>query len=84
MPKNRVLQARITSDTHEKLTEKCSKLGCSITDYVTSVLNESFDDDSSDIEPEPHLRSIGKIIKVIPTPTIEFIPELRNVRVIND
>jgi len=29
-------------DTHEKLTEKCDTLGCSITDYVIDVLNDSF------------------------------------------
>ena len=43
--KNRVLQARITDDTHEKLTEKCSELGCSITDYVTGVLDSSFNEE---------------------------------------
>jgi len=43
MPKSRVLHARITDDTHEKLTEKCSELGCSITDYVISILDNSFE-----------------------------------------
>ena len=71
MHKNRVLHARITDDTHDKLTKKCDELGCSITDYVVSVLDSSFDEEPSDIEPEPK-------------PTIEVIPELRNVRVIND
>lgn len=84
MPKNHVLHARITDDTHEKLTRVCSELGCSITDYVTAVLDESFDQESNDTEYEPKLRTEGKIIKVIPTPTIELIPELRNVSVVND
>jgi antitoxin component of RelBE/YafQ-DinJ toxin-antitoxin module len=44
MPKNRVLHASITDDTHEKLTRVCSEIGCSITDYVTSVLDKSFED----------------------------------------
>jgi hypothetical protein len=52
MPKSRVLHARITDDTHEKLTEKCSEIGCSITDYVVSVLDNSFEE-SNDVEPEP-------------------------------
>ncbi len=52
MPKSRVLHARITDDTHEKLTEKCSELGCSITDYVVSVLDNSFEE-PDDTEPKP-------------------------------
>ena len=63
MPKNRVLHARITDDTHERLTQKCSELGCSITDYVTSVLDDSFDQ-----EPVEE-----------PKPTVEIISELQNV-----
>ena len=62
VPKNHVLQARITDDTHEKLTEKCSELGCSITDYVTSVLDESFED-STGMEP-PMPRSQGIVKKI--------------------
>ena len=53
VPKNRVLHARITDDIHEKLTRVCSELGCSITDYVTSVLDDSFDQEPSQIKPEP-------------------------------
>ena len=51
VPKNRVLHARITDDTHEKLTRVCSELDCSITDYVTSVLDSSFDEEPVQIEP---------------------------------
>jgi hypothetical protein len=50
MPKSRVLHARITDEIHEKLSQKCDTLGCSITDYVTSVLDNSFE---SDTEPKP-------------------------------
>ena len=91
VPKNRVLQARITDDTHEKLTEKCSELGCSITDYVIGVLDNSFEEENQDLKiqveeiNEPsNVRTVGKVIKVIPIPTIEIMPELRNIRVIND
>jgi hypothetical protein len=62
MPKTRVLQARITDDTHEKLTEKCSELGCSITDYVTSVLNESFEDSGGMEQTMPRSQGIVKKI----------------------
>ena len=51
--KNRVLQARITDDTYEKLTRVCSELDCSITDYVVYVLDNSFKE-SRDIEPKPN------------------------------
>jgi len=47
VPKNCVLQARITDDTHEKLTRICSGLDCSVTDYVIGVLDESFEDSTS-------------------------------------
>ena len=82
MPKNRVLHARITDDTHEKLTEKCSELGCSVTDYVTVVLDASFDQEPSE---EPKLVSKGRVIGIIDEPkhTIEFISELQNVRIVD-
>ena len=63
VPKNRVLHARITDDTHEKLTRVCSKLGCSITDYVTSVLDESFED-TRGIDPEPVPKTKGIVTKI--------------------
>ena len=68
VPKNRVLHARITDDIHEKLTRVCSEIGCSITDYITSVLDDSFDQ-------EP---------REIPKPTVEFISELQNARIVYD
>ena len=45
MPKNHVLHARITDDIHSKLTEKCNEIGCSITDYVVNVLDDSFEEE---------------------------------------
>jgi hypothetical protein len=79
--KTRVLHARITDDTHEKLTRVCSELGCSITDYVTSVLDESFED-TSGIEP-PMARTQGIIKKTSydDGKTWIDIPELTNVRI---
>lgn len=84
VPKNRVLHARITDDTHEKLTRVCSKIGCSITDYITSVLDESFDQELRDIEPEPIPRTEGKIIKISydDGKTWNDIPELKNVSIV--
>ena len=61
MPKNRVLHARITDDTHDKLTEKCSELGCSITDYITSVLDSSFDEEPRDVEPISTVRVVSEV-----------------------
>ena len=83
MPKNRVLHARITDDTHEKLTQKCSEIGCSITDYVITVLDSSFDEETRE---ESKLVSKGRVIGIIdePKPTVEFIPELQNVRIVYD
>jgi len=83
VPKTHVLHARITDDTHEKLTRVCSELDCSITDYITSVLDESFD---QELLEEPKLVSKGRIIGIIdePKPIVENVSELRNVRVIND
>ena len=82
MPKNRVLHARITDDTHEKLTRVCSELGCSITEYVTSVLDESLQD-PRDIEPEPMLRTetIVKKVSYDDGKTWIDVPEVQNVRI---
>jgi len=82
VPKNRVLHARITDDTHEKLTRVCSELDCSVTEYVTSVLDASFDQDLSE---EPKLVSKGRVIGIIDEskPTVEFISELQNVRIVD-
>ena len=82
MPKKRVLHARITDDTHEKLTEKCNELDCSVTDYVTAVLEESFD---QELLEEPKLVPKGRVIGIIDEskPTVEFISELQNVRIVD-
>jgi hypothetical protein len=82
VPKNRVLHARITDDTHEKLTRVCSELDCSVTDYVTSVLEESFDQEHIE---EPKLVSKGRVVGIIDEskPTIGFISELQNVRIVD-
>ena len=90
MPKNRVLHARITDDTHEKLTRVCSELGCSITDYVTSVLDSSFDEKPVQIEPivedvKPIPRTQGMVKKVgyDDGKTWISIPEVRNIRIVD-
>jgi len=77
MSKNRVIHARIDDDIHDKLFEKCNELGCSFTDYIESVIESSLEDEPSDIESEP-------IIEKRPEPTTEIIPELTNVRIIDD
>ncbi len=77
VPKNRVLHARITDDTHEKLTRVCSELGCSITDYVTSVLDDSLDDSKGiDSEPTPKTEGVVKRISYDDGKTWIDIPEL--------
>jgi len=81
VPKTRVLQARITDDTHEKLTRICSELGCSITDYVTGVLDESFEE-SRDIEQTmPRSQGMVKIVSYDDGKTWTEIQELENVRI---
>ena len=79
MPKNRVLQARITDDTHEKLTRICSELDCSITDYVTSVLNESFEDTGDIEQTMPKTEGMIKMVSYDDGKTWTDIQELRNV-----
>ncbi len=77
MTKNRVIHARIDDDIHDRLLEKCNELGCSFTDYIESVIESSLEDEPSDMESEP-------IIEKRPEPTTEIIPELTNVRIIDD
>lgn len=51
MTKNKVIHARIDDNTHELLFEKCNELGCSITDYIQSIIQASLEDeDPSDVE----------------------------------
>ena len=83
MPKNRVLQARITDDTHEKLTEKCSELDCSITDYVTSVLDESFEDSRGMEQSMPRSQGMVKKVSYDDGKTWTEIQELKNVRIVD-
>ena len=53
MTKNKVIHARIDDNTHELLFEKCNELGCSITDYIESVIESSLEaEEPSDIEPK--------------------------------
>ena len=80
MPKNSVLHARITDYTHEKLTRVCSEMGCSITDYVTSVLDESFED-SMGMEPMTRSQGMVKIVSYDDGKTWTEIQELENVRI---
>jgi antitoxin component of RelBE/YafQ-DinJ toxin-antitoxin module len=81
VPKNRVLHARITDETHEKLTRVCSELGCSITDYITSVLDESFEDPRGVEQTMPRTEAIVKKVSYDNGKTWIEIPELRNVSI---
>ncbi len=83
MPKNRVLQARITDDTHEKLTRVCSELDCSITDYVTSVLDESFEDSRGMEQSMPRSQGMVKKVSYDDGKTWTEIQELKNVRIVD-
>ena len=84
VPKNNVLHARITDELHEKITEECNMLGCSITDYITSVLDASFDDPSSiELEPMPRTEAIVKKVSYDDGKTWIDIPELTNVTVLD-
>ena len=84
VPKTRVLHARITDELHEKITEECNMLGCSITDYITSVLDASFDDPSSiELEPMPRTEAIVKKVSYDDGKTWIDIPELTNVTVLD-
>ncbi len=83
MPKNRVLQARITDDTHEKLTRVCGELDCSITDYVTSVLDESFEDSMGIEQTMPRSQGIVKKVSYDDGKTWIDIQELENIRIVD-
>jgi len=45
MTKNKVIHARIDDNTHELLFEKCNELGCSIADYIESIITASLEDE---------------------------------------
>lgn len=78
MPKNRVIHARLTDETYHKLSKICNDIGCSKTDYVISLLDDSFDEEPSEIELEPLTKKRPEpkpeiIIQDLPKPTVEII-----------
>ena len=83
MTKNKVVHARIDDDTHEKLTRVCSELGCSITDYVISVLDESFEDTGVIEQTMPKTEGIAKKVSYDDGKTWIKIQELQNVRIVD-
>ena len=78
MPKNRVLHAHITDDTHEKLTRICSELGCSVADYVIGVWDKSFEDSRCIEPPMPRSQSIVKKVSYDDGKMWIEIPEIKN------
>jgi len=67
VPKNHVIHTRVTDETYHKLSKVCNEIGCNKTDYVISLLDDSFDeDDPAIIEPEP-------IKKKRPEPRFELV-----------
>jgi len=83
MPKNRVLHTRITDDTHSKLTQKCSEIGCNMTDYVISVLEDSFEDEEPEII-EPSSKGIVQKISYDDGKSWIDVKPLQNVEIVND
>jgi len=57
-------------------------LGCSITDYVTGVLDESFEN-SMGMEPIPRSQGMVKIVSYDDGKTWTEIQELENVRIVD-
>ena len=60
MTKEKIIHARIDDDIHSKLLEKCNELGCSLTQYIESVLSENLEDKQDEIKlhQEPNLPQI--------------------------
>ena len=68
---------------HEKLTRICSELGCSITDYVTSILDESFEDTRGIEQTMPRSQGIVKKVSYDDGKTWIEIQELKNVKIVD-
>ncbi len=83
MPKNRVLHTRITDDIHSKLTKKCDTIGCNMTDYVISVLEDSFENDVPTIT-EPVSKVIVQKISYDDGKSWIDVQPLQNVEIVND
>lgn len=88
---SRTVSARITKETHDKLTEKCNRLGCTINDYLNGAielalngstqadLGDGIDDDSEQFQ---EVKSEAKIQEN--THETKEIPKAKNVRVSYD
>ena len=50
--KDKIIHTRINDELHDKILEQCNELGCSFSDYFTSVL-ESNVDGSNEAVSEP-------------------------------
>jgi len=47
MAKDKVIHARIDEDLHDGILEKCNELGCSVSDYIVSVLDTDVNETES-------------------------------------
>ncbi|GKS67418.1 hypothetical protein YTPLAS73_09650 [Nitrosarchaeum sp.] len=56
MTKDKIIHTRIDDQTHQKLLEKCNELGCSISDYFLSILDNSLDEVYEEKQPLHDLR----------------------------
>lgn len=86
MAKDKVIHARIDEDLHDGILEKCNELGCSVSDYIVSVLDTDVNEaESQKTEPiiglkldegkiyDPDGNYIGLLQGFEPKPTIEVV-----------
>ncbi len=50
MVKTKVIHTRIDEDLHNQILEKCNELGCTVSEYITSTLESSLD---QEVDEEP-------------------------------
>ncbi len=95
--KTKTASVRLPKEMYQEIDNVCNDIGCSRNDWIKETLRDKLrtqlDENTQDNEQIPTsgiiVEDVKKpkpeiIIKEIPEPTIEFIPELRNIRVTND
>jgi len=95
--KSKTASVRLPKDMYEEIDSICDGIGCSRNDWIKDTLqeklreesnNETQDQTTKQDKEEPTPRGQGTIKKIIvedvPEPTVEDVPELRNVRIVLD
>lgn len=76
------ISTKLDKNSAQKFLEICNNEGKCQSEFLRDMIEQIIETDEIDEEyAQKTPRTKGKVIEVIPEPTIEIIPELRNLRI---